>query len=360
VTEQGNGRTPLPSRPTEPGWWLGSDGQWHPPEARPAVPFKPQEPGWTQRDDGLWYPPNHASAGSANPVARRERVLARPPEPGWWQASDGWWYPPEAEAGAWGSAPAQHLPTQTWAGAPPAPAAATGASRWRSLRGLANALTALFWVDVALNLLLLAALANQRVVYEDFQSRGPFGVDPDRVDVADGFVAAATGFEALLRIAIAVVFIIWFWRAAKNNHALDRQNPRFRPGWAVGSWFIPVANLVIPVLITQDLWKGAEAARPRGDRTWREEPASPLVWSWWGLYVAASVAYVVSSFYGPSIIDNESTDFRPANMWLLAATVAFAGAAALAVYVVRQLSERQEDCLLAQQQAWSAAHSTER
>jgi hypothetical protein len=158
-----------------------------------------------------------------------------------------------------------------------------------------------------------------------------------------------------MRLAIAVVFIIWFWRAAKNNQALDR-HPRLGPGWAIGGWFIPLANLVIPVLIAQDLWKGSESARPRGDRAWRGEPASPLVWSWWGLWIAASVAAAVSSLYGPSVIDDGGTDFRPANMWLLAAAVALAGAAALAVYVVRQLSERQEHCLAAQQQAWSATH----
>ena len=362
MSEQENRRPPMTSRPTEPGWWLGGDGQWHPPEARPPVPFKPEEPGWTQRDDGLWYPPQH-TAGDGDPLARRERVLARPPEPGWWQANDGWWYPPETSPGAWGSAPVEMLPTTTaaptFATAPPAQAVATAGTRWRTLRGLTNALTTLFWISAGLNSLVFAALVHQRVVYEDLQSN-LLGADPDQIDTADALVAAASGFEVLVRIALIVLFIIWFWRAAKNNVALGRLNARFRPGWAIGCWFIPFANLVLPVLIAQDLWKGSESSRPRGDPTWREEPSSPLVWSWWGLYLAACVAVGVASVYGPSVIDEADADFRAANMWMLVSAIAFIGAAVLAIYVVRQLSERQEHCLVTQQHAWSASQPTER
>jgi Domain of unknown function (DUF4328) len=357
VTEEENRRPPMASRPAEPGWWLGGDGQWHPPESRPPVPFKPEEPGWTQRDDGLWYPPNQSSTGTSNPIARRERVLARPPEPGWWQANDGWWYPPETSPGAWGSAPAEMLPTTTgptYAAGPPAQTVAASGSTWRSMRGLTTSLVVLFAINAVLTLLELGALVNQRFVYEDFQSN-PFTVDPDRIDTADGLVATATGVEVLVRLALVVLFIIWFWRAAKNNQALGRLNPRFRPGWAIGCWFVPLANLVLPVLVAQELWKGSESTRPRGDPAWREEPSSPLVWSWWGLYLAGGVAVGVASVYGPSVIDEADVDFRAANMWTMVSTIAFIGAAVLAIYVVRQLTENQEHCLRAQQQAWAAS-----
>ena len=356
MTEDDNRRPPTTSRPTEPGWWLGGDGRWHPPEARPPVPFKPQEPGWTQGDDGLWYPPLHGASVTSTPIARRERVLARPPEPGWWQANDGWWYPPEASAGAWGSAPVELLPTApgaVYAYAPPAQPVAAGGMTWRSMRGLATSLVVLFIINVILNLLEFGALINQRVVYEDFQSN-PLAVDPDSIDTADALVATATAFEVLVRLALVVLFIIWFWRAAKNNEALGRVNPRFRPVWAIFGWIFLI-NLVIPVLIAQDLWKGSESTRPRGDPAWREEPSSPLVWSWWGLWIAAGIAVAVASVFGPSVIDDSDVDFRAANTWTMVGTIALIGAAVLAIYVVRQLTDNQEHCLRTQQEAWAAS-----
>jgi hypothetical protein len=362
VAEQPGRRQPVAARPTEPGWWLGEDGQWYPPESRPPVSFKPQETGWTQRDDGLWYPPNHAPA-TVDPMARRERVLARPPEPGWWQASDGWWYPPEARPGAWGSAPAHAyvgtdaFPTSGVASATAqGPAALVAGARWRPVRGLSTALTVLFWIAFGVNILLVIALVNQRVVFEDVVSDTFGTIESTRVEDADSFVAGVTGFDGLLRTAIIVVFIIWFWRAAKNNEALGRQNPRLGPGWAIGGWFIPLANFVFPLLIAQDLWKGSEAATPRGDRGWRQAPVSGLIGWWWAMWIASAVGSAVAAAFSGSTIEDNESDFRTANIWTIAATIATLGAAVLAIYVVRQLSTRQETCLAAQQQAWAASH----
>ena len=64
-----------------PGWWLGTDGRWHPPEDRPS----------NLTEDGL-LTMNGALGG-----------------PGWWLGPDGRWHPPvaedDAEAGAAAEAP---------------------------------------------------------------------------------------------------------------------------------------------------------------------------------------------------------------------------------------------------------------
>ena len=59
-------------------------------------------------------------------------------------------------------------------------------------------------------------------------------------------------------VATAIVFIIWQLRSAKNNEVLGRIQPRYTSGWSIGGWFIPFANLVIPVRILQDLWQGSD------------------------------------------------------------------------------------------------------
>src|SRR5688500_18010935 len=58
------------------------------------------------------------------------------------------------------------------------------------------------------------------------------------------------GIAALLRIplfiAVVVFFLIWVYRAFNNLSALKPGNLEFSPGWAVGWWFIPFANLIKP------------------------------------------------------------------------------------------------------------------
>lgn len=46
-------------------------------------------------------------------------------------------------------------------------------------------------------------------------------------------------------LATGVVFIIWQYRLARN--AQDLRGPLgLGPGWAIGAWFIPIANLFMP------------------------------------------------------------------------------------------------------------------
>ena len=45
--------------------------------------------------------------------------------------------------------------------------------------------------------------------------------------------------------AIGVVFIIWQFRHAKNAQVLGARGG-LGPGWAIGGWFIPLANYVLP------------------------------------------------------------------------------------------------------------------
>ena len=159
---------------------------------------------------------------------------------------------------------------------PPPPAVVAVPARWRDQRGLAVALVVLFGVMLCAAVVLSAALANRISVVQDFKA-GDFGDILNRANDADDFVNGASAFYSLTQLVIVVLFIIWQFRAAKNNEALDRPGARFGPGWSIGAWFIPLANLVIPVLIMQDLWRGATPSVPRGDPRWRSAKGSWLV-----------------------------------------------------------------------------------
>jgi hypothetical protein len=208
------------------------------------------------------------------------------------------------------------------------------------LRGLTTALTVLFWALAGSALLCLIALFNQRSVADDV-AHGNVVDALSRLRHADSGVRGTTGFMGLVVIAIVVVFIIWFWRAAKNNELFGRRNARFTPGWSIGSWFIPLANLVIPVLIAQDLWRGSDQSAPPGDPTWRSRRGSAVVGWWWaGFLVSSSGRYVHPDAY--AVHAPTLSSFHAANAVLIAGMIVTIPAAVLAIRFVRQLASRQE------------------
>jgi hypothetical protein len=221
--------------------------------------------------------------------------------------------------------------------------------RWRDLRGLAVALIAVFGVMLCASGVLGAALANRIAVVHDFQS-GDFGDVLQRANDADDFVSGAAAFYGLTQLGIVVLFIIWQFRAAKNNEALDRVGARFGPGWSIGAWFIPLANLVIPVLIMQDLWRGAAPETPRGDPRWRSARGSWLIGLWWIAWLVSLLRFVASN---SGLHDSASLDdIEASNTVALVGVVATAIAAVLAAVVVWTLSRRQLDTLRAQRSAY--------
>jgi len=165
------------------------------------------------------------------------------------------------------------------------------------------------------------------------------------VDDADAFVAVTDVFVVVLMLAIVPCFIVWCWRAAKNQQALGRAPERLGSGWAVGGWFVPVANFVIPVLVVQDLWRGSDVRIARGDPRWRIADRSWLVGWWWGLFV---VALVVGTGRPADQRGFDPGPVRDANLLALLGMLAAATAAVLALLVVRRMDARQEASRLAQ------------
>ena len=117
-----------------------------------------------------------------------------------------------------------------------------------------------------------------------------------------------------------------------------------RPGWAVGWWFIPLANLAMPCVAMLELDR---RSTPDG----APRRAGPLLGCWWAGWLAAGIVPVVGAIVAvvPHLeslgrsIDERATalDLSPlahaAAPWLIVAGVLRAVAAALAVAVVRRI-----------------------
>lgn len=95
-------------------------------------------------------------------------------------------------------------------------------------------------------------------------------------------LTGANALGRLLFLMTGLALMTWLWRVAWDTAQLDPDRGHLGAGWAVGGWFLPVANLVIPCLLVVDSW---ETTRDRADPMHRWVPAVTL--GWWASFLAA-------------------------------------------------------------------------
>jgi hypothetical protein len=221
---------------------------------------------------------------------------------------------------------------------PPPPQGWTG-QQWYSLQGVTNALVVLLWCAIAVSVVGIFAYVNRiNVINDILDSSG--GDIASRADNADSFVSVVVILLSLLTLAIAILLIIWTFRAMKNAEYNGRYGGRFTPGWGIAGWLIPCANLVIPVLIFQDLWRGSDPEVPRGDPGWRRARGSALVGWWWGTYLLSAFRFGLTS--NEANTRSELRDLRNTDSVAIVGMLSSIIAAILLMRVLRHIVARQE------------------
>jgi hypothetical protein len=116
-------------------------------------------------------------------------------------------------------------------------------------------------------------------------------VPDEEADANDLLEKIVVGMYYVCYFPGVIFFLIWFYRAYANLKALGAGKPRYSPGWAVGAWFIPLANLVWPCVIAQEIWRKSDPNLATGDadQAHRTGPRSGLIMAWWVLWVLSSL-----------------------------------------------------------------------
>jgi hypothetical protein len=93
-------------------------------------------------------------------------------------------------------------------------------------------------------------------------------------------VVAVAGGTVILRVVTFFVFGRWIVLAHRNLDALGAHYLDFRPGWAVGWFFIPIANLWKPFQAMRSLWRHSHSVHRAElqDDTW-------VLPTWWALWL---------------------------------------------------------------------------
>lgn len=160
-------------------------------------------------------------------------------------------------------------------------------------------------------------------------------------------------------IAAEVLWLIWQHKVNADLWARGVEGLRFTPGWSVGWWFVPFANLIQPFRAVRELSR-------RVGRTGSPGPVEPpavgdgTLSAWWGSmllhWLLTAPAFVilfrdVPLFRGSSpeaeatVRTVEASDLRSMTWWLFAAAAVRIISALLAARIVWSIS-RAEDAVL--------------
>jgi hypothetical protein len=147
---------------------------------------------------------------------------------------------------------------------------------YRSARGIATVTMIFLGVMVlALFVILFLNIELLGLLYE-FQATGI--QTPRMVEMYDDMILAV--FVCLPIVLLAYILLYcWIYRVNKNVHAMGMKYLDYTPGWSVGWWFIPIANLWKPYSALAETWR---ASLPDHDRTtWTAARTPGILLAWW-------------------------------------------------------------------------------
>jgi len=200
----------------------------------------------------------------------------------------------------------------------------------RSTRKLGGAVCVLLGVQIVFLGVNVIAHLHRITVIDDIAPSG--SVPHDRFWTADAFAGAAELGVVLLVLGCGVVWLVWQHRAQTNARALTAGGTRFTPGWAVGWWFIPLANLVMPSLAMRELWRASI-----GGPDWRDQRVPVRAGVWWACWLVFEVLG-----FGQSGGRQTYAAIRRGDFVSVVSTIFGIGAASLAIWLVRDIVSRQE------------------
>lgn len=111
---------------------------------------------------------------------------------------------------------------------------------------------------------------------------------------------AALIANMVVTIATIILFAMWIYRAAANIVAAEVFGFDYTPGWAVGWYFIPFANLVKPFAAMRQIWNASH-----GEEGNALDRGNGLLAAWWATWLISNIAANVSLRMG---LQAESVD----------------------------------------------------
>ena len=267
-------------------------------------------------------PPPGSAPGAFPPPAPVVAPAPNAAPPGWYQVggTTQWW-----DGVRWTGGPAP-LPV----------------SPFRSVLGLGRA------TQAALVLACIAAFGSFAAYLHERDLLARVKDHPGTVTVlqardADDGIRIANLLLVVASLLVLLLLVLWLFRVFKNLHgALRAGHLEHTPGWAVGWWFVPFANLVKPMQVVKEAWVASDPAPEPSQNRSNEGRATPLVGLWWAALLTSRLAgWISNQIKGDAFTDIDQA--RNAQAWALAGNLLTVLAGVLLIVLIQQVCARQAE-----------------
>jgi hypothetical protein len=130
-----------------------------------------------------------------------------------------------------------------------------------------------------------------------------------------------------------VLVAMWIYRAHANLKFTRAEEPMTAPSWAVGWYFIPIANLVKPFRAMRQLWTRSGTPAITGQQ-------ASVLNIWWGAWILGSI------LSNPSALRSNAADTVQISLWLAMISDGLMMVAAwLLAKIIAAITEAQESSM---------------
>ncbi len=160
------------------------------------------------------------------------------------------------------------------------------------------------------------------------------------LETLDRSVRFTNATDLLLLFYSAVVFIVFMRHAYRNIMQPVIANRRYSPGWTIGAFLVPLANIFMPHLVMREIWQCSRAlVRSHPDGHWQEERRPFVLRAWWP---AALTAFLIMDLLArlPHYLPHIAARISP--IWLhLVGIVVYWFAAGITITLIWRLAGMQ-------------------
>ena len=161
----------------------------------------------------------------------------------------------------------------------------------KPLGGLTGALRVFLIINIVVTVIAIIAGIYEFHTYMNL----PPGFDVEETILPADVVTVLIGLvQMVIFIILGITFLCWIYRANKNLGVISGQRMRFTPGWSVGWYFIPIANLFKPYQAMKEIWEVSHKY---------QSGSSSTLGLWWALWL---ITTFVDDFAFKSVMGAES------------------------------------------------------
>jgi len=191
---------------------------------------------------------------------------------------------------------------------PPSVPTVPAAMGFRDPSKITRILTTILWASLALDCIAVLSGLLEYHLLQEMQSGAITGSDMNTAANADDSRQRLIGIgQVATYVVTVIVFGRWIYVLNANKIPLGASGLQFTPGWAVGWFFIPFANLWKPYQAMKELW--LVSADPLH---WQQQERGQLLPWWWFLWLLANILGQMS--FRLSLHATDMSDFVAANV----------------------------------------------